>query len=534
MKITSPTCKKFVINALRFIVKPMTCQPAFFALLFLLLGVPDIYSLLVLHSFLPLFKTSFAFFSCYILALPVVYLPGLWRKVYKTILLIISSIFFTVDIYLLLLYGDTFSLINKDAVAAVLGTNPTETVEYISTYFAVDKLLLIVMLLSILYCVAYRMRKLQLTSRFFMFLLLVFLFVSAVVTMKNYDKIKESNFYYLLTREECPDLREYRQNPAVLCNGERVDNIVLLIGESYSKFQSSLYGYGKETNPFLESMRCDSTLLVYENVTSACVSTIPAIKSIMMSYMDYLNDSIKWYKCLTLIEVMSKADYSTYWLSNQSKTGLFDNEVGAFSDLCDKQYFIGDKHSGGNRSNKDEELLPILDNSLLDTCSSKFIIMQLSGSHTEYKKRYPRKFAKFNADDYEISHSHLSKDKRQMVAEYDNTVLYNDSVVYELMLRFCDEDAVILCFSDHGEDVFHTGNNFIGHGSLKHSYATMQIPFMVYTSPIFREKHPELQLRIENAVDRPYRTDSIMYTIMDVAGVETVNGISYKHKSLFK
>ena len=57
---------------------------------------------------------------------------------------------------------------------------------------------------------------------------------------------------------------------------------------------------------------------------------------------------------------------------------------------------------------------------------------------------------------------------------------------------------------------------------------------MVYSSQLFCKKHPELQKRIENAVNRPYRTDSIMYTIMDVAGVETVNGISYKHKSLFK
>lgn len=55
-----------------------------------------------------------------------------------------------------------------------------------------------------------------------------------------------------------------------------------------------------------------------------------------------------------------------------------------------------------------------------------------------------------------------------------------------------------------------------------------------YTSPLFRERHPDLQERIKNAVNRPYRTDSIMYSIMDVAGVETVNGVSYKHKSLFK
>jgi acetylglutamate kinase len=126
---------------------------------------------------------------------------------------------------------------------------------------------------------------------------------------------------------------------------------------------------------------------------------------------------------------------------------------------------------------------------------------------------------------------------KQLLAEYDNSILYNDYVVNELLQRFVNEDAIVFYFSDHGIDAFKSSNNYIGHANPNDTISIMvskKIPFMVYSSQFFCKKHPELQKRIENAVNRPYRTDSIMYTIMDVAGVETVNGISYKHKSLFK
>ena len=99
------------------------------------------------------------------------------------------------------------------------------------------------------------------------------------ISLGQFYRIKEGNVYYLLTKEKCPDLRDYRQNPDVICSNDSPDNIVLVIGESFTKWHSSLYGYEKETNPLLGRMVADSTLFVYENVKSACTSTIPAINS---------------------------------------------------------------------------------------------------------------------------------------------------------------------------------------------------------------------------------------------------------------
>ena len=517
-------------------MKPVMVQPAFFMLLLALLVVPDFLSE-VYHLELTLLRIPTGLISCYILSLPVLILPSILRKFYKSLVIVFASVLFVVDIYSALLYSHTFGTLDRDAVSAILATNPVEAQEFIDTYLTIDKVLIVAVLLVAVLVLFYYIRKLKFKfSNTFKNSFIAVLTISVLIIIIVFNKVMYCNICYLLTKE-CPDLREYRQNPDVVCDDECVDNVVLVIGESFSKYHSSLYGYDKQTNPLLEEMRDEKKLFVYENATSACITTIPSIKSIMMSYTDVMSDSIDWYRCLTLIEVMQKAGYSTYWFSNQSKTGFFDNEVGRFADLCDEQVFIGDKHSGLARGFKDEELIPVVEECLTDTCKRRFIVVHLMGSHFDYSKRYPDEYDRYDRSDYAESHSHLSSSRRGIMAEYDNSVLYNDSVVHELMQRFALEDAVVIYFSDHGEDVYHSSDTFCGHTagvSAAHERAVKQIPLMFYTPESFRKKHPEKQLQIEKAVKTPYRTDSIMYTVMDIAGVKTVNGVSYKHKSLFK
>ncbi len=351
------------------------------------------------------------------------------------------------------------------------------------------------------------------------------------------EQIKNINAVKIFYTEMSPDLREYRQNPIVVKKINSPRNIVMVIGESLSKFHSSLYGYEKKTNPLLGRMIIDDGLYLYKNVSSHYVITIPNIKAIMSSYRDEYADSIQWYECLTLFDVMKNCGYKTHWISNQSKRGFYDNVLGRYAELCDVEAFVDNEYSGLNRRTLDAELLPLVEELLKDSLNNNLFVIQMMGSHHDYKLRYPETFEKFVAKDYDKTHSHLSTENRQLIAEYDNSVLYNDSVVYEIMQRFADEEAVVFYFSDHGEDVFMTSPDFTGHaivGNELSEYYGRQIPFMVYTTEKFRNKFPQMEERIKAAVDVPYRTDSIMYTIMDVAGVESVDGVSYSHKSLFK
>ncbi len=532
--------KRFLYTLMRFVVRPVTVQPVFFLLLYILLNVLDIYSIAIFHSFSPLFKVISGFFFCYIFALPVILLPDKARKIYKSIVLLVAIVLFAVDIYLLQQYRETLNTMSLDAVAAVLATNPDETKDFFLVYFTADKLLVILFFISLLLSAFYYLNRFKFKwNSVGELLVAIFVVFSLIISVFRLSTIRTSNLYFLLTSKAI-DLREYRHNPDVVYNCERPDNIVIILGESFSKHHSSLYGYEKQTNPLLEKMAEERLLFVFEDIESNAVSTIPAVKSIMMSYTTEMADSLEWYECLTLLEIMQKSGYSTNWISNQTKKGLMNNDVGCFSDLCDKQYFMDsdvlavDKETCS--SYFDERVIGVVEDFLSASIGKAFYIVHLMGSHYIYGSRYPETFSKFIPRDYEVSCPQLTYDNRKVVAEYDNSILYNDSVVYELMKCFENEDAVVFYFSDHGQDVFDSSNSYAGHAHINNpiSYkAGIEVPFMVYTTPLFREKHPQLQERIERSVSTPYRTDSIMYTIMDVAGIETLNGCSYKHKSLF-
>lgn len=525
------------------VTRPIVKQPAFFILLYVLLNVLDIYSLLFIHSYVPLYKAVSGFFICYILSLPTTFFNHVLRTVYKAIVIALAVMFFSIDLYLLFIYNETFSTFCPDIVGIVMATNPAEIGDFISTYFALDRLFLLLFLLSIILSIYKYLKNWRLKYGIvFNFLLLVLIFISSIYTLMYFNRLTGSNFFHMFTVSS-PDLREFRQNPVVEYDSERPDNIVLILGESVSKSHCSVYGYEKQTTPFFEKMKSDSSLLVYDNVVTAGLSTIPAIKAILMGYTDEIADSIDWLRCLTLIEIMQKAQYNTFWVSNQTKSGLFTNEIGCFSDLCDEQEFIDNKGVFAFEKEKsskflDERLLGVLDKYLCDSFQNMFYIVHMMGSHYVYKNRYPTEFAKFSSKDYSMSHPYLSIENREIVSQYDNSILYSDSVIYEIFNKFNYRDAVVIYISDHGQDVFDSSNDYVGHAKTGNDISERsgrEVPMMVYTTPLFRQKHPQLQQRIENAVNNtPYRTDSIMYSIMDIAGVETVNGVSYKHKSLFK
>ena len=276
----------------------------------------------------------------------------------------------------------------------------------------------------------------------------------------------------------------------------------------------------------------DSLLFVYKEIKSASTGTFASIKCIMSTYKPEYKDSIEWYKCTTLPTTMQTAGYQTYWVSNQSKSGVFDTGVGRYADICMHQHFVGNKFAGINRKDKDEAIIDLLHPLLQDTINYNMYFIQLMGSHQNFKHRYPNTFDIFKKEDYQTFPEH----QRENLASYDNSILYNDSVVYEIMNLFHDKEAIIFYFSDHAIDVYESTDDFIGHARStdpKSVEAGSRIPFMIYTSPLYQQNFPSEMEKIKQCTEQPFRTDDMIYTIMDIIGV-TFEGESLEGKSLFQ
>ena len=108
----APTSKNLIISVLSVVTKPVTSQLPFFMLLYSFLFLLDIFFEGGFPVLTPCFKIIYGIFLCYLLVWPSVVLPKIPRRIYKTVVILVSTILFIVDIYLALLYGKTFGTVN--------------------------------------------------------------------------------------------------------------------------------------------------------------------------------------------------------------------------------------------------------------------------------------------------------------------------------------------------------------------------------------------------------------------------------------
>lgn len=300
--------------------------------------------------------------------------------------------------------------------------------------------------------------------------------------------------------------------------GRNIPYVVFILGESTTRNHMSLYGYKLPTTPNIEARQKEGGLYVFRDVISPHSST-GAVMSKLFSFYRY-GDKGQWFSYTNIFRILRAAGWRTVWLSNQEKH-IGGDQVHLYSYHCDVKRFVEEfKEDFSQGNTHDEELMPLLDEAMKTEADKNFYMIQLMGCHVHYHKRYPHeKFSKFTYRD-EGGFDGISDHMKTIRANYDNAVLYNDFVVDGIIRRFENENAIVIYVSDHGEEVYDV-KNFYGHGGEVPSRLMIEVPFMIWTSPKFREAYPELEARIASSVDRPYMTDDMIHTLLDIMGIET-------------
>lgn len=468
--------------------------------------------------------------DCYFLALVYSLIPNTLKKGYLVIILVLLTTFFLIDVFAVLNFSRVF---DYDIAAIILGTNPSEMKEFMLTYLSFKIIGIIVAFVVLFVSLYFFSKKASWMNKTLSRLALVGVVLSLLMNLympRNFIGIITEKLLVFSYITETPDLKDYLHHPKMEVVAHQPQNVVMIIGESYTKSHASLYGYKMPTNPYLSKLQDDSLLVAFDQVRSDALSTIPAFKTFMSTFHVVGGDSLQWYECLTLPETVKQLSYQTYWISNQSYKGLCDNIPTRYAELCDSLIFVGNKFSGGRKKDYDEAVIPPLQELPKDSLRCFFI--HLMGSHNAYDLRYPEGFGPFTEADYpEIQSAH-----RKDFATYDNSVLYNDSVVYEIMNLFEGKEAIVLYFPDHAEDLYESSADYCGHGKPNNPMsvaAGSNIPFLVYMSPLYQKKFPEMTERIKQAVHRPYSTGYFLYTLVDVMGGKFKNNADVENYSLF-
>ena len=432
----------------------------------------------------------------------------------------LSFILFVIELFLLKNFN---YLISPPVVQILLETNKNEAMEFLQTYLNI-KTFVIVFLICFIIKILFRKnnkrekiikekRKSSLLMKAIKVVIAVVFLIKAV-DIKSDLKIFSFNRVLKSIEAGMENIKEYKEISAnldkniisIISNNSEIKNIILIIGESTGRKHMSLYGYPVETNPLLKKLEKSGNIYKFTDTISPHAHTIPSIKKLLTFYN--FESTKKWYEYNNIIDIMKKAGYETYWFSNQESSGVYGNVSAALGSRSEMIKFTNLKSSGSESENLyDEEVVKLSDKYIKNDLNKKFIIYHLLGTHAKYRNRYPESFSVF-------------ENKNHNIAEYDNAVLYNDFVINEIISRFKNEETVLFYVSDHGEEV-DDFRNFRGHSEENGSRYMVEIPFVIYFSDKFKEKYPEVIKDIEKSLNKPYMTDDLIHTILDIVQIKT-------------
>lgn len=485
------------------------------------------------------FIECFFIFTCFFIVLSKLKVT---RNFLIKVVVVLSVIVFFLEMHCLKSFGFR---INETIVQAILLTNRREALEYLYGYIGMKEFCLFLMTIFSL-IIASKLAeywKCILKSKILMngiVLLYIWgglqLSVSFIESYKLEKNIKSSIVKYFdeygitrcvnVTRFAIKDLisrKNSNKMATIIKNNSNIDNVILVMGESSTRSHLSVYGYHLKTTPYLEKWKSGKNLIPFDNVISSFCGTNPSFAN-MFTFRNYENN-IPWDKSENLMQIMNECEYQTYWISNQEKVDSWGSAIAAFSDCARVKYYTNEFASprDGRRNRYDELVLDFL-NSGFEKSEKNFFVFHLMGSHEIFSERYPEEYKVFSCDDIE---NNVTNQNKKIIASYDNSILYTDYILNEILNFFAQEDSIILYVSDHGEELFNEINN----STHANTQEGLEIPFIVWCSDKFKEKHFEKYKAIQNAVHKPFMTDDLIHAVLDICDIESKD--YDKKRSLF-
>ena len=462
------------------------------------------------------------------------------RQILQALFILYAAADFAINFYCAF---HLHQLFDNDIALLIKETDPSETVEFFTTMVPMWIILAVAGVFLLFAFLGWYIKRRNLTFNLGPKTSLLAMGITGICILGNLYQwgVWRSGpigpLYAFSQNENPSDLRDYYSHPNLTFDGsdELPTNLVLIIGESYSRSHSSIYGYEKPTNPQLAALKDSAMLFSFDSINSPAHSTVLSLR-LMLSTYDLPNEKEdkKWYEYISLIELMKESGYESYWFGNQGRVGQHNGSTRTYAQACDHPWFL-----------KKDDVEDQFDAVLLDSSyqyisqighkNHNFIVYHMKGSHFDYSKRYPDEFAKFSVNDYMTD----PESHRAILSSYDNSILYNDYIVSRIIDLFKDSESIVIYLPDHGQVMYRNPKDpdYYAHGRKKDpvDYALgIDIPFLIYASPLYQQKHPETMKRIKDRQDNPvtWNSDNLPYFIMDLIGVKEINGENIRTKSV--
>ncbi len=307
-------------------------------------------------------------------------------------------------------------------------------------------------------------------------------------------------------------------------------NIVLIIGESFNKYHSSLYGYELDTTPYQREEQEKGNLCAFNHVKAPHNMTSIVLKNILCT--NNIHENERWYEYPYFPAFFKKAGYKVWLWDNQYKwdpdaawaftlnSVIFNEKIQQLSYTAINE--VGSTYDGGLIADFEAKQKSNLG-------KNNLMIFHLGGQHFPASMQYPHEteYEVFTANDVKKKASYINKESRQRIADYANATRYNDAVIRQTMDLVKDSKAILIYFPDHGEEVFDY-REFYGRQILEEGNITPQlikyqieIPFVIWCSDKWKDSHRSEWENICKAIDREFTTDNLCHLLFRLAGIKT-------------
>ncbi|MEO8902994.1 MAG: phosphoethanolamine transferase, partial [Polyangiaceae bacterium] len=288
------------------------------------------------------------------------------------------------------------------------------------------------------------------------------------------------------------------------------ETYVLVIGESARRHNFSLYGYGRDTNPELAKL---SNLIVFKDVITQVAQTQLSVPLIITR--GNLMDRARSARETSIVSAFHEVGFRTYWLSTQQRETAMA-AISRYTVEADVVRFFERQHDGVLADSMKGLL-----GQANDTATKRFFLLHTLGSHFNLTSRYPREFARFpDGENSGLLHgTSASVGHRELIGAYDNTVLYTDHVLGEIVETLKKRPGIKAMWyvPDHGDNLRDDARNLFGHAH-SNEY-DLPIPMVFWYSDEFAARYPEKVATARKNADRPLNTRAVFYSLAQMAGI---------------
>lgn len=447
-----------------------------------------------------------------------------------SILSFISALMvYTIPLFFIIYALNSDHKVTKDILYAVFQSNSTESYEYVSDFISMKYILMFIVVTLVIGTLLYRQEKketLKIEKSLLIFITITFLGISST----QFSQLRLPKFIIDGFEKYDKELKLFREVQKKRKSGEitfgasketKGETYIIVIGESLNKKHMGIYGYLRDTTPLLSKMNTSGELTVFNNAYANHTHTVPVL-SLSLTEANQYNKKT-YYDSLSIIEILKKADIETFWLTNQTIYGVWDNMVSVLASSSD--HLVALNKSIGTQTKTQQ-----YDGALIDevkkvlaekTDKNRVIFVHLIGNHGSYASRYPKDTYSIYKDKLKLGEFGTKASKNDKINPYDNSVVYNDYVVSSILEEFQKEKGVngFLYMSDHTDDVIRK----LGHESSRFTYEMTQIPMIAWFSDDYKKEYNNKYDTLLSHKNTLFSNDMLYDTMIGLFDIKTDN-----------